>query len=341
MPDIDPQGVFDLIQDLFQIVFGSPIPNSLLKIIGTLFLLLLAIYIIWFILRGINQVWYEVKKLLSPIFYSEVDKVRAQNRKVFAKFISKHADKQNEREDWRDLYFQELEAEVEIEGKTNSFSLIPPFLRKANNSLNLRKVKKLSKALKKSQERLILLEGVPGAGKSVSLRHVAVEMAEQVSTSRNLKSVIPLYINLKGLIKHPNQSVDSQLIKDYILEQIAQANDSNIDAFMDREFDRGLIEGTWLFLLDGFDEIPEVLSSTDVNVVVKDYAAAISDFVHGMNECRCIVASRPYKGPSLLGWPKFRILPLSEKRIDRLVSKTTLSSNQRRQVIEGYSCSLR
>ena len=41
---------------------------------------------------------------------------------------------------------------------------------------------------------------------------------------------------------------------------------------------------------------------------------AIGDFLHGMNQCRGIVASRQFRGPGQSSWPHFRILPLSEKR---------------------------
>src|SRR5205085_1248103 len=55
------------------------------------------------------------------------------------------------------------------------------------------------------------------------------------------------------------------------------------------------------------------------------YASAISDFLHGFNECRGIIASRFFRGPKQFGWPRFRILPLSEERRLELVRKATLT----------------
>lgn len=58
------------------------------------------------------------------------------------------------------------------------------------------------------------------------------------------------------------------------------------------EFDWGLRTGTWLFLFDSFDEIPDILGSTETDTVVEEYADALFHFLHGMNQCRGVVASR-------------------------------------------------
>ena len=98
-------------------------------------------------------------------------------------------------------------------------------------------------------------------------------------------------------------------------------------------------DGSWLFLFDSFDEIPEILSSTDATETVGSYAEAISDFLHGLNKCRGIIASREYKGPNLLGWPKFRILPLSENRQQVLVRQFDLSKELEAQIIGNLGVS--
>src|SRR6185503_13292593 len=81
---------------------------------------------------------------------------------------------------------------------------------------------------------------------------------------------------------------------------------------------------TWFFLFDSFDEIPEILSSTEADKTVRQYATAISDFLHGLNQCRGIIASRFFHGPRQFGWPRFSILPLSSSRRTELVRKANL-----------------
>jgi hypothetical protein len=71
--------------------------------------------------------------------------------------------------------------------------------------------------------------------------------------------------------------------------------------------------------------------------VILAYAEAISDFLHRMNKCRGIVASREYKGPRFLGWPKFRILPLTLDRKLELIKRTGLRLDIQKVIANGIS----
>ena len=181
----------------------------------------------------------------------------------------------NSQEDWKDYHFTELEAEVEAEGRRRFF-----WLSRYNT---LRRERSLAKALEHSSERCILVEGEPGSGKSVALRHVALHMAEKAARSLSVHSVIPIYVNLKELERDVSTPIDRNLIEEFILVSLKQANDRDIERFLDEDFQEGMKNGVWFFLFDSFDEIPEVLSSTDVDEVIKDYSSAINDFLHGMN----------------------------------------------------------
>jgi hypothetical protein len=237
-------------------------------------------------------------------------------------------------EAWSDNRFAELEAEVEVEGGRTLFG----YFKMGNNGVTtIRKEKSLSNALEKSTERLILVEGEPGSGKSVALRHLTQTMARRASDSKNVKSLIPLYVNLKQLRHTPDQKIDQNLIEEFIHKSLNRINDRDIEDFLSEEFRQGIEDVTWLFLFDSFDEIPDVLSSTESDNVIRDYAEAISDFLHGMNNCRGIVASREYKGPRFLGWPKFRILPLALDRKVQLIKRTGLSINSRSIIVDGIS----
>ncbi|HEY4640540.1 MAG TPA: hypothetical protein VII75_04295 [Thermoanaerobaculia bacterium] len=119
-------------------------------------------------------------------------KRRIGRRRRFAAHVVTEISDLDVAEDWNDARFSELEAEVEAEGRRRTWLGFP---RKGM----LSRERSLSEALRKSRERLILLEGEPGAGKSVALRHLAITIASSATKSRSLGSLIPLYINLKSI----------------------------------------------------------------------------------------------------------------------------------------------
>lgn len=248
------------------------------------------------------------------------EKRRLGRRKLFASYIEGSIRELNRREEWSDYRFAELEAEVETlgdRGRGHAWAWI--FGRRRG----LRHERSLSKALVKSRERLILLRGDPGSGKSVALRYVARSMALKAMDAKHTDAVIPLYINLKDLQARA-ETVDVQVIEDFVLETVQQRGDREVSNFLKDEFATGKAVGGWFFLFDSFDEIPEVLSSTEDDETVRAYSAAISSFIEGMHTCRGVIASRHFRGPQEGGLPTFRIVPLSERRQLELIAKADL-----------------
>jgi hypothetical protein len=500
MPDFD---FIDNIEQALDLIFGGQAPTWLLRGIA----ILVVAWVTLFILSKIKALWSEH---FQTMFYKPEEKRRSARRRRFADHVESEIRRLNNLEEWRDYRFTELEAEVEAEGRRRTFSLLPLLQRTRSG---LRRETSLSKALEASRERLILVEGDPGSGKSVALRHVTQSLARQAMKSRNAKSVIPIYINLKelerrtmpvgfagqpdsvaehlspaerqadrftvfisynhndeaeknaflshlGVLRHAGidvwsddqigagvdweaeinraigqakvaillitanfltsdfilgtempailkhhereglivfpviaracawrtvdwlakmnvrpgngrpiwsdaagkvderltaiaeeialiinktdddsfapvifqspkqnnvQAIDKHLIQSFVLRSLNRVNDRDIEEFLEEEFERGLKEGTWLFLFDSFDELPEVLSSTEADVTIRNYSDAISDFLHGMNQCRGIIASRQFRGPGQSGWPRFRILSLSEERRRELIGRADLN----------------
>ena len=139
----------------------------------------------------------------------------------------------NNLEQWSDHRFAELEAEVETEGsRTSSF--------RPSRGGSLSRERSLSKALGRSRERLVLLEGEPGAGKSVALRHLALEMARKAMRARRADQTIPVYINLKELTRPGIDSIRPELIRDLVLRSLNRANNRDVEDFLDGNFDDGL-----------------------------------------------------------------------------------------------------
>ncbi|HWS85161.1 MAG TPA: NACHT domain-containing protein [Ktedonobacteraceae bacterium] len=235
----------------------------------------------------------------------------------------------NDQDKWNDYRFVELEAKVEADGRRKTFSIIP-FLHPTRSGL--KSEKSLSKALMSSVDPIILLEGEPGSGKSVALRHVAQKMAACAKKMRSTKSIIPIYVNLKLLERESGEKIDRDLIESFVRKSL-QRNDRKIEKFLDDEFDIGIQNDTWFFLFDSFDELPEVLSSIEVDNKIKDYRQAIDDFLHGMGQWRGVVASRPYHGPVGFGWPRFRVLPLTQTRQLELIRNANFKPEMEQEII--------
>ena len=324
---MDIQKLFDGINYLLNQIFGSAVPPWLPKTIAITLAILLGLWGTLFVIAKIKDL---ITIEFLPLFYSADEKRRSIRRRRFAKYIEDEIIRLGRQEEWSDYRFAELEAEVEAEGYWKVSSWLFPF---GQNRNELRREKTLSKALERSSERLILLEGDPDSGKSIALRHLSERLAHRASNARSTKNLIPIYINLKGLEREKDQEVNLQYIYDYVLQILNWANDRDIDEFLDQEFKIGLENGTWLFLFDSFDEIPEILSSVDADKVINDYSDAISDFLHGMNQCRGIIASRQFRGPSRSNWPRFRILPLTEVRQRQLIHHTELPSEKEKRLL--------
>lgn len=246
-------------------------------------------------------------------------------RMLFARHVSGRISDIDNQEEWADHRFTELEAEVETLGGTDALPRRALSLRRRQRGL--RRERSLSRALRKSGDQLVLLQGDPGSGKSVALRFVARRMAEEAANGKRGDAVIPLYVNLKNL-RAEDRPVDARLIEDFVVRHLSEGTNRDVHRFLENEFARGKREGTWLFLFDSFDEIPAVLGATDADETVKAYSDAIFGFMHGMNTCRGVIASRSFRSPSRYGLPRFRIVPLSERRKRQLVRKAGLRPEQ-------------
>jgi hypothetical protein len=159
-------------------------------------------------------------------------------------------------------------------------------------------------------------------------------MCERAARSRRVDAIIPIYINLKEF--RPSRSpvdgrthVDADAVRAFVYSTVNKANNRDVADFLSKEFDAGITAGTWLFLFDSFDEIPDVLGATEGDETVKRYGEAIAEFLHsGFNTSRGVVASRQFRGPDFdRGWTTFRIAPLSEGRMADLVNKANMDSD--------------
>lgn len=309
----------DLLNDLEELLkrLGVPAPAWLITVVVVLLLAGLAGPVLAPITALIRYGVTLVKWLLTRRYSSE--RRRQRQRAKFAKHLDRQLDNLELQEEWRDDKFAELEAEVEIERTWRSRVLrrLLPL-----PGVSPRRVRSLSKALAGGSEQLVLVEGEPGAGKSVALRHLAHRLARRAERSGNPRRVVPLYLNLKAMDIPPDE-VSADRIRQFVLDTLTEVNNRYVQEMLDEEFDRGLDDGTWLFLFDSFDEIPDILSALDARAVIPAYAGAIADFLTFTN-CRGVVATRDFSSPDTTRFTRCRILRLSHKQQLTLIRRADL-----------------
>jgi hypothetical protein len=256
---------------------------------------------------------------------------RRRIRRRFAEHLANELRQLALQEEWRDDKYAELEAEVEIEQGQRWLRL--PW-RSTARRLELERVPSLSRALQRSRDRRILLEGEPGSGKSVALRHVAWQLARWAAAHGDENAVVPIYVNLKDF-RMGGAKVTARHVHDFVIDSLNRANSRDVEEFLDEEFVRGMEHGTWLFLFDSFDEIPDILGAVDSGPVVAQYTDAILSFLGPLNDCRGVIASREFHAPRSAGLTRFRIVRLTDKQQRQLVRKADLPGAAERAVLEG------
>lgn len=222
----------------------------------------------------------------------------------------------NNLEAWRDESFTDLEAEVEADGGYYESWLAK---RLGRRSTGQRKVGRLIDAIRSSTEDRILLLGEPGSGKSVAVRHLAMELARDASQARKSFQV-PLYVNLRGMPPAPPEGPDADFVRAFVRKEAGKSIEAA--TYIEKHWDEYIEQGSWFFIFDSFDEIPDVLHAGSHSTVILQYAEAVRGFVEGKPRCRAVVASREFKGPAHLTWEKFRILPLSVERQEELIMRS-------------------
>ncbi len=238
-------------------------------------------------------------------------------------------------EAWNDQHFTDLEAEVEVDGRYYA-SAFRRLLRK--KSSGLRRESSLISAIDGSSERCLLLVGDPGAGKSVALRHLALQLIQRSTRSKKETAVVPLYINLREMPLHGAREITADAVKSFVIDNIRRGDADTAD-YVRQNWSDFQERGIWFFLFDSFDEIPDVMHAAAADQMVLRYGEALRMFMDGLGACRGVLASREYKCPGTLHWPKLRILPLSERLQEELISRTFLSAEEKAIALQHVSLS--
>jgi hypothetical protein len=279
-----------------------------------------------------------VRNFLSRRFYSQADKDFVEVRSLVVQHLIYEVQRLNREADWNDFRYTALEAEVEVDPALDTFTQrsnrVLGWLRTIWASLKgmivspaARPAKDLVHAIMRSTSRVFLIIGDPGSGKTVSLRHLFLRMAEKSVNSKDKSAAIPLYLNLKQL-NIPPDDISANAIRGWVIEQLQAGQDRTIFNFLEDHFETILADGNFFFIFDSFDEIPAVMDAYEEGELVRQYAKALDDFLHGPHRCRGLVCSRPYRAPKIFMGQRMTILPLSPKRVKRALERYLIRKRQ-------------
>jgi hypothetical protein len=268
-------------------------------------------------------------KLGLPVpFRTREQKTFLRRRQQFCRVLCSDLDQLNKFESWNDQQFTDLEAEVETDGWYYATRL--DRLRR-KRTLGQRRVPSLMSAIVSSAEQCLLVIGEPGSGKSVALRHLARELAAEGTKSNNLHAPIPLYVNLKEL-PASGDGPSADWIRDFVVENVRRG-DADTAQYVRDHWRSHMEQGLWLFLFDSFDEIPAIMHAPAESTALDAHANALRLFLSGMSDCRGVLASREFKGPRTLPWPKLRILALTDAKQREFVGNWYFDPTRQRVVI--------
>lgn len=210
---------------------------------------------------------------------------------------------------WSHEYYTPLDAEVEMKTSKGTKKV----------------VKDLLDAIKESEDRLFLLIGDPGAGKSVALRKLCLDILKE-SVEREY---IPIYVNLKEWVSSKDWTKEKPTWQDLevFVKQSLTDKDRYLGDFFEQYYNTLDENGNLFFVLDSFDEMPQVLGTTADSQLIEDLSIVCREFLQGAKQRRSkgILASREYRMPREEYFGAKTILwvrPFTEEKIGHSLSQS-------------------
>jgi hypothetical protein len=208
---------------------------------------------------------------------------------------------------WSSDNFTPLDAEVEVK----------------KNSKKSRKLENLLTAIQKNKRsKTFLVLGDPGSGKSVALRKLCKDLANEVEITGKL----PIYVNLKEWYIEKkwtkNNPPTSNELHEFVLQQL-KGFDVHADKFIEKYYFDLLEMGRLFFVFDSFDEIPMVLDEDESSWLIDELSKVFHD-TFGANESRGILSSRFFRRPTkqFNAGITLEIRPFTERKIQENLEKS-------------------
>jgi hypothetical protein len=247
----------------------------------------------------------------------------ADTRRRLASLLLKNLESLESGLPWEAETYTEIRATIE---SVDSPTRVRSWLRSIRRATVVYRTTSLSSALRHEREQIILLQGAPGAGKSVAMRQFAREVLEQVARGRSRECPLAIYASL-GDYAPPDGSADVKSLREHIAAHANPRGSEDLAEYFGSTLTEDLHAGRVMLLLDSFDEIPAVLGSTNIGVAVMPFVDTINALMEG-GPARCVVASRDYKGPRMTGWTRLQIGEMSHSEQIQLLKAHRLSADE-------------
>jgi hypothetical protein len=265
-------------------------------------IVLIGIFIINYFSRDTTAMGEHSKEISGEFGQKEYSKILSS----FCEILHDDLKKLDRETNWSMNYFTPLEAEVEVQ----------------IGNRKKKRITDLFSAIKSNKKnKVFLVLGDPGSGKSVSLRKLCMDLLKEVKKTGK----VPIYINLK---EWENQVVWSEdnpptvlQLYDFVISSLKERGDVFfIDKYFKQMFDNGRI----FFILDSFDEIPAVLDVDESSWLIHRLSDVIYKFLAGAHESRGILSSRLYRKPTheFSAKTTLEIRPFSETKIIESLKKS-------------------
>ena len=239
---------------------------------------------------------------------NSIEKELKQEIKRIVAALSENLNHMDRQTNLLSQYFIPLDAKVDVKKGTSQ--------KKKNMDL-------LS-AIKKFDDRLFLILGDPGSGKSVSLRKLCQDLSKETKKTGK----IPVYINLKEWQIDKKWDIDNppttEDLMNFVLVNLKK-RDNAISMIFNKKidgqtyFERLYLTGRLFFVFDSFDEIPSVLNEDQNSWLIKELSNVIFTFLKGARDdsSQGVLASRLFRQPTHEGRDItiLEIRPFSEKKI--------------------------
>lgn len=196
----------------------------------------------------------------------------------------------------------ELQAELAVEPK---FEIVEIGSRQNSAGRGKFTSDLVNRLLKESKPVVVL--GDPGAGKSVALRKVMLTLARAGLRERRPK--LPVYIRL-GLFTRPVTGDESEAVE--FARESLRALGRNAPPIAD-DFDRYLLEGRFVFLLDAMDEMPRE--------GIQQRFEALSS-LRGYTQNKFLFACRKLDFPETFPFLRAYIQPFSRRQVRRFLLRS-------------------
>ena len=190
----------------------------------------------------------------------------------------------------------------------------------------------LNRSLVRVKAQLIGLVGDSGAGKTASLRQMALHACHDVKRKRN-PSLIALYVDLAAFNDSPD-TVTADRIYSYIQDVITIGNTTLSNHFA-RYVREPRDRPQWFILFDSFDALLQSVELNRRDVAAGQYLEAIRQFLSATGPSfRGVIACREPRLVESLGDAVLTLSPLSRRKIQAFSQKAGLDLTLRRQLLQ-------